>query len=251
MYQQQYHQYTIQQQQIWNILYTKRAEALSAVVSAPFWNGVNALGLKAYFIPDFQDLNFLMKRLSDWEVVAVEEPLRPRQVLARWAKRKFPAVTSLRLHPDADLRLQGNKDLFQDVFGLLPWVLQPQVADFMQRVGALALQHKDPAHTELLWRLVQHVLGSGLLRESEGKVTLFGYRLIANAAETEAALLSETAWRPAELEEILALPFQEGQSPEAYFVLDSLSDLTSLAEQLEKEGLPVVAVPAPLQLVAG
>ncbi|MFB9865535.1 hypothetical protein [Rufibacter immobilis] len=251
MYQQQYHQYTIQQQQTWNILYTKRAEALSATVSAPFWQGVNALGLKAYFIPDFQEINFLLRRLANWEVVAVQEPLRPRQVLAKWAKQKFPAVTSLRLHPDADLRLQGNKDLFQDMFGQLPWLLQPQVAQFMQQIGVLSLQHKDPAETELLWRLAQHVLSNGLLRDAEGKVTLLGSHLIANAPEAALALKNENIWKPIDLDEILGQPYKDGERPEAYFVLESLDDLTQLVAQLEKEGLPVVELPAQLQLVAG
>lgn len=252
MYQQQYHQYTIRQQQTWNILYTKRAESLSAVVSAPFWAGVKALDLKAYFIPDFQKLNFQLRQAQlDWEVVAVEEPLRPRQVLARWAKQKFPAITSLRLHPDADLRLQGHKDLFQDVFGQLPWLLQPQVADFMQRLGSLSLQYKDPAATDLLWRLAQHVLGNGLLRNEEGRVTLFGANLLANAPEGEAALKNENAWLPLVLDEVLGQPLKSGESPDRYFVLESLSDLTALIDQLEREGFPVVELPAQWQLVAG
>ncbi|KAA3438373.1 hypothetical protein [Rufibacter hautae] len=251
MYQQQYHQYSIRQQQTWNILYTKRAEALSAVVSLPFWQGINALDLKAYFIPDFQKVNFHLKSLTDWELVAVEEPLRPRQVLAKWAKRKFPAVTSLRLHPDSDLRLQGDKDLFQDVFSQLPWLLQPEVADFMEQLGKLSLQHKDPAATDLLWRLVQHVLGNGLMRDAQGNITLFGANLISNAPEAELALKRENAWHPIALEEILGQPYKAGEAPEAYFVLESLSDLTQLAEQLEKEGLPVVEIPAQWQLLVG
>ncbi|ALJ00426.1 hypothetical protein [Rufibacter tibetensis] len=251
MYQQQYHQYTIQQQQTWNILYTKRAEALSATVSAPFWAGINALELKAYFIPDFQKVNFLLKRLNEWEVVAVEEPLRPRQVLARWAKQKFPAVTSLRVHPDANLCLQGNQDLFQDVFGQLPWLLVPEVADFMQRVGQLSVQAKDPAATELLWRLVQHVLGNGLLRDPEGKVTLFGFHLVSSTSEANLAFAREDAWKPIMLEEILGQPFKEGERPSTYFVLEALSDLTQLVEQLEKEGVPVVEIPAQWSLLVG
>ncbi|MBC3540230.1 hypothetical protein ACFSC6_01490 [Rufibacter sediminis] len=251
MYQQQYHHYSIRQQQTWNILYTKRAEALSAVVSAPFWQGVNALELKAYFIPEFQKVNFLLQRLTEWEVVAVEEPLRPRQVLSRWAKQKFPAVTTLRQHPEVDLRLLSGKDLFQDMFGQLPWILQPEVADFMQRLGALSLHYKDPAATDLLWRLAQHVLGNGLLRDAQGVVTLFGAYLISNAAESALALQSENAWHPIVLDEILALPYKAGETPEAYFVLESLSYLTRLVEQLEKEGIPVADIPAQWQMLAG
>ncbi|RNI30469.1 hypothetical protein [Rufibacter latericius] len=250
MYQQQYHQYSIREQQTWNILYTKRAEALSAVVSAPFWEGVNALELKAYFIPEFQKVNFHLRQFTEWELVAVEEPLRPRQVLSRWAKQKFPAITSLRPHADTDLRLQGGQDLFQDVFGLLPWILQPEVADFMQRLGQLSLQHKDPAATDLLWRLAQHLLGNGLLRDASGNVTLFGANLISNAPEAAKALKSENAWHPIGLEEILAQPYKTGEKPEVYFVLESFSDLTRLVEQLEKEGLPVVEIPAHWQMMA-
>ncbi|WP_181306525.1 hypothetical protein [Rufibacter sp. XAAS-G3-1] len=250
MYQQQYHQYTIRQQQTWNILYTKRAEALSAAVSAPFWNGVNALELKAYFIPEFTKVNFHLRRLTEWELVAVEEPLRPRQVLARWARQKFPAVTSLRVHPDVDLRLQGEKDMFQDLFSHLPWLLQPEVADFMQRLGQLSLPHKDPTVTDLLWRLAQHVLGNGLLRDEHGKVTLFGANLLSNAPVAELAMKSEYAWRPMVLEDLLGQPYKAGETPEAYFVLESFSDLTRLVDKLEREGLPVAEIPASWQLVA-
>ncbi|WP_066622040.1 hypothetical protein [Rufibacter roseus] len=251
MYQQQYHQYTIPQQQIWNILYTKRVEALVNQVAQPFWQGLQALELKAYFIPDFQELNTRLKRTLDWELVATEAPLRPAAVLARWSKHKFPAITTLRLHPDADLRLQGHQDLFSDVFSLLPWLFQPAVSDFMFRLGRLAQQNKSPEAIEVLWRLAQHVLGNGLLRDEEGKVTLMGANLLSNAPEAESALKKEDSWKPAVLEEMLAQPVKAGEAPEYYFVLESLSDLTSMVDQLGREGLPLVELPAEIQLIAG
>ncbi|WP_066833338.1 hypothetical protein [Rufibacter ruber] len=251
MYQQQYHQYTIQEQQIWNILYTKRVETLANQVAAPFWEGVKALELKAYMIPDFQELNFLLKRQIGWEVVAVEEPMTPRQLLARWAKCKFPALTSLRLHPDADMRLQGGQDMFTHVFCQLPWLLQPEVAGFMQRLGVLSKEQKSPEGIELLWRLAQHVLSNGLLRNEEGKVMLFGAALLSNAPEGEAAMRKENSWQPLDLAEMLAMPHKEKEVAERYFVLEQLADLTNLVTQLEKDGVPVVELPAELQLVAG
>lgn len=251
MYQQQYHQYTIPQQQIWNILYTKRVEVLVNQVSAPFWQGMQALELKAYFIPDFQELNTRLRRTIDWELTAVEAPLRPASVLARWSKQKFPAITSLRLHPDADLRLQGHQDLFSDVFSFLPWLFQPEVTDFMFRLGRLAQQHKSPEAVEVLWRLAQHVLGNGLLRDDAGKVTLLGAKLISNTPEAEAALTNENAWRSAVLEEILGQPYKAGETPDSYFVLESLADLSALVGKLEQEGLPLVELPAEIQLIAG
>lgn len=251
MYQQQYQQYTIPQQQIWNILYTKRVEALSTLVTEPFWQGVKALDLKAYMIPDFQELNFLLRRQIGWEVVAMEITPRPAQLLAKWAKQKFPALTSLRLHPDADLRLQGHQDLFTHVFSQLPWLLQPEVAGFMHRLGLLAQQNKSPEAIELLWRLTQHVLGNGLLRDTDGKVGLFGSKLIANAPEGEAALSNENAWRPLVLEEVLAQPYKVGESPSVYFVLENLSDLTALIEQLKREGIPLIDISTELQMITG
>jgi len=253
MYQQEYRQYTIQQQQTWNILFTKQVEALAHQVAPPFWQGVQTLELKAYFIPDFQELNMRLRRMTDWELVAVVEPLRPRQVLSRWSKMKFPALTSMRQHPTADLRLQQKQDMFSDVFSHLPWLFEPAVADFMRRLGVLAKQNPSPEAVEMLWRLAQHVLGNGLLRNQEGKVTLMGRRLLANAAEGEAALHNENAWRAAVLEEILGQPSKAGEQPEHYFVLENFSDLTAMVEQLEKEGLPLVEVPAEVQqlLAAG
>ena len=251
MYQQPYHQYTIQHQQIWNILFTKRVEALSHVVAVNFWQGVKALDLKAYFIPEFQELNFWLQKNTGWQVVAVEQAPRPAQVLAKWSKRKFPAQTQLRLHPDADLRLQGNSDLFLDIFSQLPWLAQPEVRDFLFRLGTLAQKSQDPATVEALWQISQHVLGNGLLRDHKGQMTLFGSRLISNAPEGEAALRHETKWQPLALEELVATPFEEGKQPQAYFVLESLSDLTTLMERLEIEGIPAKEEPAVLQMVAG
>jgi phenylalanine-4-hydroxylase len=251
MYQQPYHQYTIQHQQIWNILFTKRVEALSNVVAVNFWQGVKALDLKAYFIPEFQELNFWMQTNTDWQVVAVEQTARPAQVMAKWSKRKFPAQTQLRLHPDADLRLQGNSDLFLDIFSQLPWLLQPEVRDFMYRLGKLAQESKDAATIEALWQISQHVLGNGLLRDHKGQMTLLGSRLISNDPEGESALRHETKWQPLVLEELVATPFEEGKQPKAYFVLESLSDFTTLVERLESEGVPATEVSASLQMIAG
>jgi phenylalanine-4-hydroxylase len=251
MYQQQYSQYTIQQQQTWNILYTRRQQSLSAVVAAPFWQNLHALELKAYFIPEFQKLNFRLGKQSDWQVEAVAEPLRPKQVLARWSRMQFPALTTLRPNARVDMRFQESRDLFEDVFCLLPWVLQPEVSDFMQRLGQLSVQHKNAAVTDHLWSIIQHVLGYGLLRDAQGGVSLFGARLLSNASETEAALANDRAWQPFDLKEFVCNPDVPSEVRDTYVVLESLSDLNCLAAQLEKEDLSAKLLPVLGQMVAG
>lgn len=250
MYQQDYRAYTIQQQQTWNILFTKRTQALAHGVATPFWQGVQALELKAYIIPEFQELNNRLKRLSDWEVVAIERPLRPRQILSQWSRKKFPALTNMRQYADVDLRLQRSQDLFSGVYGGLPWVFQPEISDFMHGLGMLSKQNPSPEATEVLWRLAHHVIGNGLLRDEEGRVTLLGSRLLTNATEGTAALQNENAWKPADLHEMLAQPCKKTDCPNQYFVLEELADLTAMLSQLKVEGLPLIEVPTELELVA-
>ncbi|WP_192820693.1 hypothetical protein [Rufibacter sp. LB8] len=251
MYQQDYSQYTIRQQQTWNILFTKREQALRAHVAAPFWAGMQVLELKAYFIPDFQELNFLLQQKTGWQLMAVPAQLTPAQTLAKWAKRRFPAVTQLRANPTVDLRLQGGApDLFTDVFCFLPWLLTPAMADFLQRLGTLAQEHPSVTVTEKLWHVAHQVLFKGLLVDQTAAVTLLGAHLLSNAPEAEAALQSARAWRVADAKDLLETP-ANATLGELYFVLENLATLATLITQLETGFLLEEEVAAPAwQLVA-
>ena len=101
------------------------------------------------------------------------------------SKRRFPAGNFIRAADSLDYIEQP--DVFHDVFGHVPLLAQPAVADFMQAMGAEGLAALEAGALHRLARLYWYSVEFGLARE-EGETRIYGAGLLSSFGESRFAL---------------------------------------------------------------
>ena len=95
--------------------------------------GLQALAMSAEHIPNFEQLSEELMRHTGWQVVAVPGLVPDEVFFDHLAHRRFPAGQFIRRSDQLDY-LQ-EPDVFHDVFGHVPMLMHPVMADFMQAYG--------------------------------------------------------------------------------------------------------------------
>ena len=230
---QDYARYTADDQWVWRTLFERQMQALPAVASHRFLEGLPRIHFQTGRIPDFAATNPLLDRATGWNLVAVPGIVDDRTFFALLAARRFPATTWLRT--PAQLDYLEEPDMFHDVFGHVPLLTDPFFADFLQALGTLALRHlHDPYAVELLSRLYWFTVEFGLIAE-DGALRIYGAGILSSAGETQFCLGDGPARRPFDVVTILATPYAKDRMQDVYFVIDSYEQLVASVPALEAE----------------
>src|SRR5688500_2640675 len=181
--------------------------------------------MSADAIPRFDDLNRVLKPATGWELVAVEGLLPELTFFEHLANRRFP-VTWWSRKPD-QLDYIAEPDLFHDLFGHVPLLLNPVFADYMEAygkggvkahgLGAEALQNL----TRLYWYTVEF----GLINAPEG-LRIYGSGIVSSKSESIHCLESAAPNRIGfDLERIMRTRYRIDTYQKTYFVIDSYEQL--------------------------
>ena len=237
---QDYAQYTADDQWVWRTLFERQMQALPAVASGRFLEGLPRVDFQAAKIPDFAEVNPLLDRATGWSLVAVPGIVDDRTFFELLAARRFPATTWLRT--PAQLDYLEEPDMFHDVFAHVPLLTDPFFADFLQAVGTLALRHlHDARAVELLSRLYWFTVEFGLINEAGG-LRIYGAGVLSSAGETRFCLSDVPARRPFDVAAILATPYVKDRMQDVYFVIESYAQLAASVPALEAELLRLLAL---------
>lgn len=125
--------YTQDEHIMWRTLFKRQEEVLKGRVVPVFLKGVQSLGMASGSIPRFEELSEVLSEKTGWKVVAVSG-LVPDDIFFRLlAERKFPSTCFIRKPEQIDY-LQ-EPDIFHDIFGHIPLLINPIFADYMQSYG--------------------------------------------------------------------------------------------------------------------
>ncbi len=223
--------YSPQDQLVWKVLFDRQTALLHRRAVPAFGAAVARLGLCRGGIPDLAALSAEVFRLSGWQLVPVGQALGPSAFLARLAGRELPVMTRIRSMRDFDF--SPEPDLFHDVFGHVPMLLDPQFADFLHTLG-LAAQAVAPGDTETrqqLWALYFFTAEFGLVLH-EGQPRLYGAGLLASAGELHHCVNEATPRPTFNLDTVRRTPVLGTRFQDQYFVLPAWEELSDCAAEL-------------------
>ena len=144
------------------------------------------------------------------------------------AHRRFPAGQFIRRHDQLDYL--EEPDVFHDVFGHVPMLMNAALADYMQAYGEGGLRARRLGVLELLARVYWYTVEFGLVWQ-EGELRIYGAGIVSSAAEPLYALESAVPHRLAfELRRVLRTRYRIDDVQANYFVLENLDDLLALAQ---------------------
>jgi len=237
---QHWERFTPAEHAVWDLLFARQQEALRGRAVADFFRGLDVLRLSKPGIPDFEELNERLFARTGWTIVSVPGLVPDEIFFAHLARRRFPAGNFIRSADSLDYIEQP--DVFHDVFGHVPLLAQPAVADFMQAMGAQGLASIDAGALHRLARLYWYSVEFGLAREA-GETRIYGAGLLSSFGESHYALESAVPHRARfELARVLRTRYRSDAFQEGYFVIDSFdallllltdADLAALYRELE------------------
>jgi len=220
---QQWEAYTPEQHAIWRTLFHRQEAILAQRACRPFLDGLTALGVAAEGIPDFRRLNDALERATRWRIVAVPGLVPDDVFFEHLAKRRFPSTCFIRRREQLDY-LQ-EPDIFHDIFGHVPMLMNPVFADYMEAYGKGGLKALKLHNLEHLARLYWYTVEFGLIRMPEG-LRIYGSGIVSSKGESIYCLESEKPNRIAfDLLRVMRTRYRIDDYQESYFVIDSFEQL--------------------------
>jgi len=220
---QHWERFTPEEHRVWDTLFARQKEKLHGRVVRAFEDGLDVLALSRPGIPELSELNERLHARTGWTVVSVPG-LVPDDIFFRHlANRRFPAGNFIRSAQQLDYL--EEPDVFHDVFGHVPLLAQPQVADFMQALGEAGLTALGKGAIHRLARLYWYTVEFGLARE-DGALKIYGAGIASSFEESTYALESEVPVRRSfDMERVLRTRYRSDALQLGYFVVDSFEDL--------------------------
>ncbi|MDH5830720.1 phenylalanine 4-monooxygenase [Luteimonas sp. M1R5S18] len=217
--------YSAEDHATWATLFARQREVLVGRASARFLQAQDAMGMSPHAIPKYAELNAVLGEATGWQLIGVEGLLPELDFFDHLANRRFPVTWWIRTPEQIDYI--EEPDLFHDLFGHVPLLMNPVFADYMQAygqggvkahaIGAEALQ----ALTRLYWYTVEF----GLIRE-DGGLRIYGSGIVSSKGESLHALESAAPNRIGfDLERIMRTRYRIDTYQKTYFVIDSFQQL--------------------------
>jgi phenylalanine-4-hydroxylase len=220
--------YTAVEHATWKTLFERQTQLLPGRACDAFVKGMRDLPIGADEIPDFGQLSEVLMPRTGWQVVAVPGLVPDEVFFEHLANRRFPAGQFIRKPHELDYL--EEPDVFHDVFGHVPMLMNPAMADFIQAYGVGGLRAQKLGKLMNLARVYWYTVEFGLVKQADG-LRIYGAGIASSHSESIFALDDASANRIAfDLPRVMQTDYRIDDFQESYFVINSLNDLLDLAE---------------------
>ena len=219
--------YTREEHAVWKTLFERQAKLLPGRACDEFVAGMRALPITADGIPDFRRLSDILARHTGWQVVAVPGLVPDDVFFEHLAHRRFPAGHFIRKAHELDYL--EEPDVFHDVFGHVPMLMNPVIADYIQAYGVGGLRAQRLGMLPQLSRVYWYTVEFGLV-EQDDELRIYGSGIASSYTESVFALDDDSPNRLRfDLKRVMRTRYRIDDFQETYFVLRHLDELLDLA----------------------
>ncbi len=220
--------YTAAEHGVWKTLFERQSKLLPGRACDEFVEGMRNLPIGADEIPDFRRLSDVLMKKTGWQVVAVPGLVPDEVFFEHLAHRRFPAGHFIRKPHELDYL--EEPDVFHDVFGHVPMLMNPAIADYIQAYGEGGLRAQKLGVLDKLARVYWYTVEFGLLKQPDG-LRIYGAGIASSFTETAFSLDDASPNRIGfNLERVMRTNYRIDDFQESYFVIDNLEQLLKLAK---------------------
>jgi phenylalanine-4-hydroxylase len=219
----------------WATLFKRQREILVDRAAREFLDNQQRLRMTPDAIPKFDDLNRELRQATGWELIGVEGLLPELTFFDHLANRRFPVTWWIRKPEQIDYI--SEPDLFHDLFGHVPLLLNPLFADYMQAYGCGGVKAHGIGAEALvnLTRLYWYTVEFGLIRERDSSgddgLRIYGSGIVSSKGESIYCLESPAPNRLGfDLNRIMRTRYRIDTYQKTYFVIDSYAQLMRATE---------------------
>ena len=230
---QNYKHYTQEEHQVWKLLFERQKQNLLEKASKVYNDCLKTLTpcLNAESIPNFEEMNCFFKEHTNWQIQVVPGLIPVDEFFDLLAEKKFCSSTWLRTKNQIDYL--EEPDMFHDIFGHIPLLINPTFSKFAQEFGKLGQQFKnDEAILVKLQRIYWFTIEFGLIREN-GEIKIYGAGIASSYGEANHIFESELLHLEYDIHEVMDCQFHTDRIQDKYFVIESLEDLISSLKELD------------------
>ena len=235
---QAYKNYTNEDQTVWKLLFERQLELLKTLATPEYLEALNNIGFTPFKIPDFKETNVILNNASGWKLEVVEGIINESDFFGLLSQKRFPATTWLRKLNELDYL--PEPDMFHDVFGHVPLLIDPKFSAFFETFGKLGVKHKnDPQIVQMLGRIYWFTIEFGLIR-SENELKIYGAGILSSHGESKYSVSQQPTHLKFDAKTIMNTAFDNDKIQNTYFVLDSFEQLYQsmpLIQQVISENL--------------
>jgi phenylalanine-4-hydroxylase len=224
---QHWERYSAEEHAVWRRLFERQAKLLPGRACDEFVEGMRRLPIAPDRIPDFRALSDVLVKATGWQVVAVPGLVPDEVFFEHLAHRRFPAGQFIRKPHQLDYL--EEPDVFHDVFGHVPMLMHPVLADYLQAYGVGGLRAQRLGVLPQLARVYWYTVEFGLLQQGGG-LRIYGAGIASSYTESVFALDDPSPNRIGfDLERVMRTRYRIDDFQETYFVLGGLDELLELA----------------------
>lgn len=214
---------TQEEHAIWRFLFERQARILRDRAVPAFIDGLSGLGIAADGVPEFERLSDVLEKTTGWRIVCVPG-LVPDDVFFRHlSERRFPSTSFIR--PREQLDYLQEPDVFHDIYGHVPLLMNPVFADYMQAYGQAGLRADARHCLHNLARLYWYTVEFGLIATEDG-LRIYGSGIASSKGESIYALEDRRPNRLGfDLRRVMRTRYRIDDFQETYFVIRSFEEL--------------------------
>jgi phenylalanine-4-hydroxylase len=220
---QDWSRYSDEKHAIWRFLFERQQKLLAGRACREYLDGLRGLGVAAAGIPDFARLSDILDRATGWRIVAVPGLVPDDVFFGFLAERRFPSTCFIRRRDQLDY-LQ-EPDVFHDIYGHVPLLMNPVFADYMQAYGEAGLRALRLGYLRQLARLYWYTVEFGLIATPDG-LRIYGSGILSSAGESIYCLDDPRPYRVRfDLRRIMRTEYRIDRYQQTYFVIDGFNQL--------------------------
>jgi phenylalanine-4-hydroxylase len=222
--------YAREDHETWATLFERQQQVLVGRASDEFLENQRRFGMTPDAIPKFDDLNRVLDGTTGWEIIGVEGLLPELTFFDHLANRRFPVTWWIRKPEQIDYI--AEPDLFHDLFGHVPLLLNPLFADYMQAYGCGGVKAHGLGAEALvnLTRLYWYTVEFGLIKQADG-LRIYGSGIVSSKGESIHCLESAAPNRIGfDMPRIMRTRYRIDTYQKTYFVIDSFQQLMDATE---------------------
>lgn len=222
------HLYSAEDHGVWRDLFRRQAAILPGRACDEFLAGLDGLGVAAEYengggIPDFERLSDILEKATGWRIVAVPGLVPDDVFFGHMAERRFPVTWWIRRRDQIDYIQEP--DVFHDIYGHVPLLMNPVFADYMQAYGRGGLKAAGLGALHHLARLYWYTVEFGLIETPAG-LRIYGSGILSSKTESVFCLDSAAPNRLRfDLRRVMRTKYRIDTFQKSYFVIRGFDEL--------------------------
>ena len=232
---QDYSKYTEEDLAVWNTLFERQLENLPGKAHPEYLACLDKLSdvLNSGKLPDFRELNEKLLAENGWSINVVPGLIPVDQFFKLLSEKKFCSSTWVRSMEQLDYL--EEPDIFHDIFGHIPLLMNPAYAKFVQKFGEMGVKYgHDKTVEKQLQRLYWFTIEFGLMKMGD-KTKIYGAGILSSSGESKHIFEDDIEVVPYDVEKILNNDFITSEIQTRYYEIESFEQLFKSVGELEEK----------------